>query len=50
MNTRNLDDQVESTENGSIEVAGKSHDRTTATSAVSQKELNYVNCMTMKHT
>ncbi|MEG4574094.1 histidine phosphatase family protein [Microcoleus sp. N3A4] len=40
MNTRNLDDQVESTQNGSIEVAGKSHNVTTATSADSPKEFN----------
>ena len=50
MNTRKLDDQVQSTENGSIEVPGTSHDGTTATSAVSQKESNYVNCMTMQYT
>lgn len=40
MNTKNLDDQLQSTENGSIEVAGKSQDRTTATSAASPTELN----------
>jgi hypothetical protein len=40
MNTRNLDDQVKSTENGSIEVPGKFQDKATATSAASQKELN----------
>jgi len=40
MNTRNLDDQVESTENGSIEVASKFHDAATTTSAASPKELN----------
>jgi Fructose-2,6-bisphosphatase len=39
MNTRNLDDQVESTENGAIEVADKSQDAA-ATSATSQTELN----------
>ncbi|MEG4445002.1 histidine phosphatase family protein [Microcoleus sp. AT9_B5] len=40
MNTRNLDDPVESSDNGSIEVTGKSHDVTRATSAASPKELN----------
>ncbi|MEG4963842.1 MULTISPECIES: histidine phosphatase family protein [unclassified Microcoleus] len=40
MNTRNLDDPVESSDNGSIEVTGKSHDVTTATSADSPKEFN----------
>jgi broad specificity phosphatase PhoE len=40
MNTRNLDDQVESTENGSIEVTSKFHDAATTTSAASPKELN----------
>ena len=40
MNTRNLDDQVESTENGAIEVAGQFQDRDTTTSANSQTELN----------
>jgi len=40
MNTRNLDDQVESTENGSIEVTSKFQDAATTTSAASPKELN----------
>ena len=40
MNTRNLDDQVEITENGSIEVTSKLHDATTTTSAASPKEFN----------
>ena len=40
MNTRNLDDQVESTENGSIEVTSKFHDAATTTSAASPKEFN----------
>ncbi|MEG4622689.1 hypothetical protein Q5691_00075 [Microcoleus sp. w1-18aA5] len=40
MNTRNLDDQVESTDNGSIEVPDKFPDKATATSLASQKELN----------
>jgi 2,3-bisphosphoglycerate-dependent phosphoglycerate mutase len=40
MNTRNLDDQVQSTENGSIELTSKFHDAATTTSAASPKELN----------
>ncbi|MEP6488432.1 histidine phosphatase family protein [Microcoleus vaginatus GB2-A3] len=40
MNTKNLDDQVQSTENGSIEVTGKFHDTATTTSAASPKEFN----------
>ena len=40
MNTRNLDDQVESTENGSIEVTSKFDDAATTTSAAPPKELN----------
>jgi len=40
MNTRNLDDQVENTENGSIEVTSKFHDTATTTSAASPKEFN----------
>ena len=40
MNTRNLDDQVESTENGSIEVTSKFQDAATTTSAASPKEFN----------
>ena len=40
MNTRNLDDQVESTENGSIEVKSKFHDAATTASAASPKEFN----------
>ncbi|MEG4113339.1 MULTISPECIES: histidine phosphatase family protein [unclassified Microcoleus] len=40
MNTRNLDDQVESTDNGSIEVTSKFHDAATTTSAASPKEFN----------
>ncbi|MEG4633031.1 histidine phosphatase family protein [Microcoleus sp. AR_TQ3_B6] len=40
MNTRNLDDQVESSENGSIEVTSKFHDAATTTSAASPKEFN----------
>src|SRR5918997_90559 len=40
MNTRNLDDQVESTENGSIEVTSKFHDAATTTSAASPKEFS----------
>lgn len=40
MNTRNLDDQVQSTENGSIEVTSKFHDAATTTSAASPKEFN----------
>ena len=40
MNTRNLDDQVESTENGSIEVTSKFDDAATTTSAASPKEFN----------
>ncbi|HEY9819906.1 MAG TPA: histidine phosphatase family protein [Candidatus Sericytochromatia bacterium] len=40
MNTRNLDDQVQSTENGSIEVTNKFHDAATTTSAASLKEFN----------
>jgi len=40
MNTRNLDDQVQSTENGSIEVTNKFHDAATTTSAASPKEFN----------
>lgn len=40
MNTRNLDDQVESTENGSIEVTNKFHNAATTTSAASPKEFN----------
>jgi 2,3-bisphosphoglycerate-dependent phosphoglycerate mutase len=40
MNTRNLDDQVESTQNGSIEVTSKFHDAAATTSASSPKELN----------
>jgi broad specificity phosphatase PhoE len=40
MNTRNLDDQVESTENGSIEVTSKFHEAATTTSAASPKEFN----------
>ena len=40
MNTRNLDDQVESTENGSIEVTSKFHDEATTTSVASHKEFN----------
>ncbi|MEG4984552.1 histidine phosphatase family protein [Microcoleus sp. BR0-C5] len=40
MNTKNLDDQVESTDNGSIEVTSKFHDAATTTSAASPKEFN----------
>ena len=40
MNTRNLDDQVENTENGSIEVTSKFDDAATTTSAASPKEFN----------
>jgi len=40
MNTRNLDDQVESTENGAIEVTSKFDDAATTTSAASPKEFN----------
>jgi len=40
MNTRNLDDQVESTDNGSIEVTSKFQDAATTTSAASPKEFN----------
>ncbi|MEG4028497.1 MULTISPECIES: histidine phosphatase family protein [unclassified Microcoleus] len=40
MNTRNLDDQVESTDNGSIKVTSKFHDAATTTSAASPKEFN----------
>ncbi|MEG4944081.1 histidine phosphatase family protein [Microcoleus sp. F4-D5] len=40
MNTRNLDDPVESSDNGSLEVTGKSDDVTRATSAGSPKEFN----------
>ena len=40
MNTRNLDDQVESTENGSIEVTSKFDDAATTNSAASPKEFN----------
>lgn len=40
MNTRNLDDQVQSTENGSIEVTSKFHHAATTTSAASPKEFN----------
>jgi 2,3-bisphosphoglycerate-dependent phosphoglycerate mutase len=40
MNTRNLDDQVEITENGSIEVTSKFQDAATTTSAASPKEFN----------
>ena len=40
MNTRNLDDQVESTENGSIEVTSKFDDAATTTSAASPQEFN----------
>lgn len=40
MNTRNLDDRVESTENGSIEVTGKFPDGATTTSVASHKEFN----------
>ncbi|MEG3958113.1 histidine phosphatase family protein [Microcoleus sp. herbarium2] len=40
MNTRNLDDQVESTDNGSIEVTSESHDAARTTSAASPKEFN----------
>ena len=40
MNARNLDDQVESTENGSIEVTSKFQDAATTTSAASPKEFN----------
>ncbi|MEG4166654.1 MULTISPECIES: histidine phosphatase family protein [unclassified Microcoleus] len=41
MNTRNLDDQVESTDNGSIEeVTSKFDDAATTTSAASPKEFN----------
>ncbi|MEG4916629.1 histidine phosphatase family protein [Microcoleus sp. B7-D4] len=40
MNTRNLDDQVQSTDNGSIEVTSKFHDAATTTSAASPKEFN----------
>ncbi|MEG4005430.1 histidine phosphatase family protein [Microcoleus sp. Pol11C1] len=40
MNTRNLDDQVESTENGAIEVTSKFQDAATKTSAASHKEFN----------
>ncbi|MEG4206557.1 histidine phosphatase family protein [Microcoleus sp. Pol7_A1] len=40
MNTRDLDDSVESSDNGSIEVTGKSLDVTTAISADSPKEFN----------
>ncbi|WP_445174749.1 histidine phosphatase family protein [Microcoleus sp.] len=40
MNTRNLDDQVESTEKGSIEVTSKFHDAATTTSAASPKKFN----------
>jgi len=40
MNTRNLDDQVESSENGSIEVTSKFQDAATTTSAASPKEFN----------
>jgi len=40
MNTRNLDDQVQSTENESIEVTGKFHDAATTNSAASPKEFN----------
>jgi broad specificity phosphatase PhoE len=40
MNTRNLDDQVENTENGSIEVTSKFQDAATTTSAASPKEFN----------
>ncbi|MEG4582753.1 hypothetical protein QUA71_24530 [Microcoleus sp. MON1_C5] len=40
MNTRNLDDQVESTENGSLEVTSKFQDAATTTSAASPKEFN----------
>ena len=40
MNTRNLDDQVESTENGSIEVTSQFQDAATTTSVAAQKEIN----------
>jgi 2,3-bisphosphoglycerate-dependent phosphoglycerate mutase len=40
MNTRNLDDQVQSTENGSIEVTGKFPDAAPTTSVASHKEFN----------
>jgi len=40
MNTRNLDDQVQSTENGSMEVTSKFHNAATTTSAASPKEFN----------
>lgn len=40
MNTRNLDDRVESTDNGSIEVTGEFHDAATTTSVASHKEFN----------
>ncbi|MEG5055293.1 MULTISPECIES: histidine phosphatase family protein [unclassified Microcoleus] len=40
MNTRNLDDQVQSTDNGSIEVTSKFQDAATTTSAASPKEFN----------
>ena len=40
MNTRNLDDQVQSTENGSIEITSKFPDAATTTSAASPKEFN----------
>ncbi|MEG4840775.1 histidine phosphatase family protein [Microcoleus sp. B9-D4] len=40
MNTKNLDDQVESTDNGSIEVTGKFQDGSTTTSVASHKEFN----------
>lgn len=40
MNTRNLDDSVESSDNGSIKVAGKSQDAAITTSAASSKEFN----------
>ncbi|MEG4970434.1 histidine phosphatase family protein [Microcoleus sp. B6-A1] len=40
MNTKNLDDQVESTDNGSIEVTSKFQDAATTTSATSPKEFN----------
>jgi broad specificity phosphatase PhoE len=40
MNTRNLDDPVESSDNGAIEVTSKFHDAATTTSAASPKEFN----------
>ena len=43
MNTRNLDDQVESTGNGSIEVTSKFQDAAITTSAASPKEFNAEN-------